>query len=290
MLHCCVTGAAESAAAPGKIVVRCQVVAKQEANLSPREVGILDMIVGSEGRNTTVDRGQIVLQLEDTKAQQELSVAKAKAEAAKIKADDNINEIYAAAAAGYAKKELEFNQKANRDVPGSVPQAKIDELELKCKETSLAIDKARHERAVAEKEAAVAYAEVKAAETMIDLLTVKAPFDGEVFEVKAHKGEAVQPSQPVIHIVHVDTLWVEGSVSGFARSELEGQPVKVEVDIPHTPKFKADGKIIFESSMTDPSGFTVRAEIQRQNRDDPWPVRPGMTGQMTIEVKAAEAK
>ncbi len=281
-----------SDAAPGKNVVRCQVVAKDEANLSPREVGILDMIVGSEGRNTTVERGQIVLQLEDTKAQQELNVAKAKWEAAKIKADDNINEIYAAAAAGFADRELEFNQKANREVPGSVPQAKIDEFKLKCKETSLAIDKAKHERTVAEKEAAVAFAEVQAAETMIKLLTVTAPFNGEVLEVKAHKGEAVQPSQPVIHIIGLDTLWVEGSVSalGFARGELLGQPVKVEVDITHTQKFKADGTIIYESPMTDPSGFTVRAKIQRQNRDDPWPVRPGMTGQMTIEVKAAEAR
>ena len=120
-------------------------------------------------------------------------------------------------------------------MPRTVPQAKIDELELKVIETDLAIDKATHDRAIAQADAGVAAAEVHAAETMIELLKVYSPIDGEVDDVRKHKGEAVQASEPgVIHIVNRNKLWVVVRVSAreFAREQLENQPVTVEVMTP----------------------------------------------------------
>ena len=55
-------------------------------------------------------------------------MAEAKYKAAKAKADDDINIRYAIAAADVAKAEYDSQRKANDDVPGSVPQVKMNEL------------------------------------------------------------------------------------------------------------------------------------------------------------------
>jgi multidrug resistance efflux pump len=294
LLFAAPAAAADYSAAPATArVPNCQVVLADEAYLSPREAGILKKVPVTPGKQ--VDAGQIVLQLDDTKARQELNVAKAKLHAAQVKASDTVNERYATAAAATAAKELEYNQKANIDVPKTVPKAKIEELVLKCKETELAIEKAVHERIVAEAEMGIAAAEVKAMETAIELLEVKSPISGEVVEVGVHEGEAVQPGQPgVLHIVGLDRLWVQGPVSASAvdRNQLTRQPVTVEFETSPGHKITAHGEVVFVSPLNDLGGtYQVRAEIRRDSREALLPFHPGMQGVvMTIPLKPAEAK
>ena len=280
------------AAAPTSARVRCNVVNAKQAELSPREPGILKEDPIGVGEH--VKAHQLVLQLDDTKAQQELLVARAKFDAAKIKADDDVNILYSQSAFEYAKKELDYNKKSNHDVPGSVPKAKIEEFELKCIETTLAVKKAKHDHAVAESEAGIAAAEVKAAETMVELLKVYSPIDGEVVAVRAHKGEAVQPTQPgVIRIVGLNKFWVEGQVSSadFTREQLENQPVTVEVaTVKGTQKTSMPGKIVFVSPLTESGGgYMVRAEVERENSDIPLPLYDGMQAEMIIPLRVAGA-
>jgi multidrug efflux pump subunit AcrA (membrane-fusion protein) len=283
--------AAENPAAPTSARVRCVVAPAEHVDLSPREPGILKDDPVKPG--TRVDVGQLVLQLDDTKAQQELNVAKAKFNAADIKAKDDVNILYSEAANRVAQKEFVYNTQANQKVPGSVPKAKMDELELKCDETRLAITKAKHDKAVAEAEAGIADAEVKAAETMIELLKVKSPIDGEVVEVHKHKGEAVQPGESgVIRIVNLDKLWVEGPVEAakFSREQLDNQPVSIEIPGAGTAKITVPGKVIFvspeaESGDTSYGSYTVRAEVQRERRDVPLPLHSGMRVEMVIQLK-----
>jgi multidrug resistance efflux pump len=271
-------------------VPHCVITLAEQADLAPHEAGVLKEVNAREGQR--IDAGQVLLQLDDSKAQQELKVAEAKLAAARIKADDDINIRYAKAAADVAKKDLERNQQSNHDVPGSVPRGKIDELELKCTETTLAIQKATHDRSIADAEAGVAQAEVNATKVMIDLLKVYSPVDGVVVDLRAHKGEAVSPTTPVMHVVRLDKLWVEGQVpaADFARGELENQPVTVEVATPHGRKFAVQGKIVFVKPLTDTGGsYMVRAEVQREKPDDPWPLSPGMQADMLITVRGTDA-
>jgi multidrug resistance efflux pump len=286
--------AADYSTAADKLRVQhCDVVIAEEADLSPRETGILKKIAVK--KETQVDAGQIVFQLEDTKAQAELNVAKAKLFAAKTKADDDINIRYATKAAEVAVKELDYNTKSNQRMAGSVPQARIDELELKCKETSLGIEKAKHDRAVAQAEAGIADAEANAAQMMIELLEVKSPINGVVVDVRAHEGEAVgQPGQPgVVHIVGLDRVWVQGQVSArdVARSQLEKQPVKVEVESAPGQKVQLDGEINFVSPLTNSGGtYQVQAEVRQDRRNGPPRLYPGMQAAMIITLKPAEAR
>jgi multidrug efflux pump subunit AcrA (membrane-fusion protein) len=267
-------------------VPHCFVVLAEQADLPPQEAGVIQEIAAVEGQQ--VAEKQLLLQLDDRKAQREQEVAEAKYDAAKAKAQDDINIRYAVAAAAVAKAEYEVNKKANADVPGSVPQVRLNELYLKCKETELAIEKARLDRSIAAEEAKVAKAEVEAAKVTVDRHKVLSPIAGVVVDLRAHKGEAVQPSQAVIHVVKLDSLWVEGNASAarFARAELEKRPVTVDVVITRGEKISLPGEIIFVKPLTDTGDtYMVRAKVENRKVNGSWLLSPGMQAEMNIQLK-----
>ena len=265
-------------------VPHCFVTLADQADLPPQEAGVIQEIVGTG----PVAEKQLLVQLDDRKAQREQDVAEAKYEAAKDKAEDDINIRYAIAAAEVAKAENAINLAANAAVPGSVPQARLNELKLKCTETDLAIEKAKLDRTVAAAEAKVAKAEVEAARVMVDRHKVLSPVNGEVVEVRAHKGEAVQPTQAVIHVVKLDNVWVEGSVPAakFARAELERRPVTVDVVITRGEKVSLPGEVIFVKPLTDTGNtYLVRAKVDNRKVNGSWQLSPGMQAEMNIQLK-----
>ena len=267
-------------------VPHCLVVLAEQADLPPQEAGVIQEIAVMEGQQ--VDENQLLLQLDDRKAQREQEVAEAKYDAAKAKAKDDINIRYAVAAAAVAKAEYEVNKKANADVPGSVPQVRLNELFLKCKETELAIEKARLDRSIAAEEAKVAKAEVEAAKVMVDRHKVLSPIAGVVVDIRAHKGEAVQPSpggdprrqtrQPV------------GRRQRARRQVCAGRTrkahVTVDVVITRGEKKSLPGKIIFVKPLTDTGDtYMVRAKVENRKVNGSWLLSPGMQAEMNIQLK-----
>ena len=75
------------------IVPDCVVAAAEQADLPPYEPGVLMQIKAHEGQQ--VDAKELLVQLDDRKAQRELEVAQAKFSAAQAKANDDINVRYA---------------------------------------------------------------------------------------------------------------------------------------------------------------------------------------------------
>ena len=265
----------------------CHVTQKEQADLSPQEPGTIREIKVIEGQQ--VAKGELLLQLDDSKVQEDLKVAQRKLEAAKTKFDAaNINVIYAKAAKDVADAELKTNKKANEDVPRTVPQVRIKELELKCTETELAIDKAASDQKLAEKEAQVAAAEADAAKVIVARHKVVSPIAGEIVDVRFHQGEAVQPTQPVIRVMNLGTLWVQGDVPGrnFGRAELQGQEVTVNFVIPpRGEKGSLPGKVIFVKPTTDTGNtYMVRAKVENRKVNGSWLLSPGMAAEMNIQL------
>lgn len=263
-------------------VPNCIVAVAEQADLPPQEMGVIQDIPFKEGKK--VEKGDLLIQLDDRKAEKEQEVAEAKYAAALAKAMDDINIRYAIAAAKVAKAEYDVNVQANHDVPGSVPQVRISELFLKCRETELAIEKAKLDRTVAGEEAKVAKAEVEAAKVTVDRHKVLSPIAGIIVEIRAHKGEAVQPSLAVLRVVNLDSLWVEARqvpAAKYARAELEGQPVTVDVVITRDEKKQLTGKVVYVSPLTD-SGDTYMVRAKLDNKDHV--LSPGMQAEMNIEL------
>ena len=97
----------------------------------------------------------------------------------------------------------------------------------------------------------------------------------------------MQPSQPVIRVVKLDSLWVEGNVPAatFARSELDGQSVAVDVVITRGEKKSFPGKVVFVKPLTDTGDvFMVRALVENVKRDGSWLLYPGMQAAMNIQL------
>jgi multidrug resistance efflux pump len=274
-------------AAAVALVPNCQIVLADQADMPPQEAGIIDSIHVDFG--TAVTKGQLLVQLDASKADAELAVAQAKLEAAKTKAvAADINVQYAVAANKVAIEELKFNKDANLNVPRSVPPVRINELNLKCKETDLAIQKAKSDQTVAEEESKVAAAEVAAARVMVERHKILSPLTGEVVDIRAHKGEAVQPSQAVVQVVRLDTVWVDGNVHAnqYARAELADQDAVVNVAIRGKDTRAFPAKVIFVRPLTDAGDtYKVRAKVENRKVNGFWLLSPGMQAEMSIQLR-----
>ncbi len=98
-------------------------------------------------------------QVTDRKGQGELDVAEAKYNAAKAKAEDDIDVRYAEAARDVVKAEYDITTKAADMNPGSVSPEVLSEKMLKCKEFDLAVEQAHLRLRIAGEEAKIAKAE-----------------------------------------------------------------------------------------------------------------------------------
>jgi multidrug resistance efflux pump len=262
----------------------------EEAQVPAQEAGVLMKIHVRDGQQ--VKAGDELAQIEDAKTRREDDVAQARLRAAVKKAQDTINIEYATASCKVAEAELQVNLEANRRFAGAVSKIEIKKLELKVEETRLSIKKAEMEKAIAGYEAEVSQAEVGLAQENIKRRKICSPLDGVVVQLHRHSGEWVQPGDPVVHVVRVDQLWVEGYVpSAMCRpGDVQGKPVQVTVELARGRKQTIKGEIVFASPVMEASGdFLVRAKINNFSEEISngkfWGVMPGTSAQMTIQLK-----
>ncbi len=116
---------------------------------------------------------------------------------------------------------------------------------------------------------------------------IVAPFDGVVSMTFLQEGEWVQPGDPVLQLVAVDTLRVSGRVDSdaWSRGEIENRKVTVEVQLPRGRVLKVPGKIVYVSPVVDVgSVLPVAAEIETPMENGRPLIYAGMHGRMTIHT------
>lgn len=282
-----VAAAASAQSAPVTYKVpNCLVSLIEEAQVPAQEAGVLVELKAREGLQ--VEAGQPLAQIDVTKAKMEVRVMEGKLAVAKEKAADDINIRYAKAAADVAMAEYEVNAEACRRVPGAVPQTELNRLLLKCKETTLAIDKAKLDMRVAGHEASVSQAEADAAAENVARRQIKSPLDGVVVELHRHLGEWVQPGDQVLHIVRMDRLWIEGFLrtTDFTRGEIQDRTVSVDIKLARGQTVTFPGTVVFVRPTTEAGGtFLFRAEIRNQKQGGHWVLSPGLNAEMTIQLR-----
>ena len=92
----------------------------------------------------------------------------------------------------------------------------------------LSIEKAKKDLDVAGLQKQVSEAELEAAEANLERRRLIAPLDAVVVELTRHEGEWVQAGDPVMRLVRVDLLRVEGflNAKNYRPSEIQGRPVR----------------------------------------------------------------
>jgi macrolide-specific efflux system membrane fusion protein len=208
--------------------------------------------------------------------------------AAQKQADSDINVRFAEASYDVAQAHHGRAVEANEQVKGSVAASEVAERLLAAKKAKLQIEQAKLDLDVAVATAKAKGGLVDLAEVNVRRRTIAAPTAGMVVEIKKRKGEWLNPGDPLVRVIPMSRLRVEGFLDADHHgSELTGQSVTVDATLPGGKHEKFTGKVVFVSPEVEPVTNHIRiwAEVENPNLH----LRPGARVSMVIDepLKAA---
>ena len=271
-----------------------QLVPDAAGNLVPQEV--------REGMEVSED--QVLGQIDDRMEAKLKKVAEYKLQVADIQAANDINVQYAKAATDVAAAEVKQAQEANLMTPGTVPPAQFLRMLLAHRQAELQIEQSEHDLEIDKVSVLVRQAEDEVADLQLDRRRITAPLDGVIVKRYVNVGEWVRPGEPVLRIIRINRVRVEGFVdaSQVLRPEIEGQEVTVRFNTGRRgPRSAGDiegpieGRVVFASPIVEAGRFLVQAEVDNEWVPDPalprggyWLLRSGLTVDMDISLNRIE--
>ncbi|MCA9257758.1 MAG: HlyD family efflux transporter periplasmic adaptor subunit [Planctomycetales bacterium] len=257
--------------------VEAVIKTKRDIEIPAEEEGVLKLVPVIEG--TRVEEGDLLSQIDVRRAKAAVKIASLQHEAAKKRAEDDIEERYAQKAAGVAYVDWERDIEANNQKANAVPEIQIRQKRLAWERAELQIEKAQKDQELAFKEADAKLAEMEAAQLAVDMRTISAPFKGEVVTLAKQQGEWVNPGDPILRLVQFDVVYAEGDfmLTEIDPAQLRGRPVEVTVELAAGKSKTATGRVVWISPEANSDySCKVRAEIDNQLINDEWLVRPGI--------------
>src|SRR3954453_14118733 len=227
----------------------CLVSLVEDVQVPAREAGPLMNVAVAEGQFVTA--GQLIAQIDDQQPQIDKLAAELERDAALAKAQDDIEVRYAEAAFAVASAELERAVSIDRKSPGGVTQQEIQKLQLAKHRDELQIERSKLERRVAKMNADVHQAAVKSATYAVARRQIISPLAGVVVNILHEKGEWVAAGEPVLQVVRIDRLRVEGFLNAteVGPEEIAGRPVTVEVPMVGGKVARFTGDVVFISPL-----------------------------------------
>ena len=244
-----------------------------------------------------------------------LTQARLESEVAKATASSEIGIKQAISDGEFSRQELDRAEAARKEFSSSVSEQQLAKLTLTRDQHLLALELARHQQAVetlrsrskeslvAQQEIAVSRLEhtlsrsegefateelkitslqkqVAIAEERLERRKIRAPFSGVVIEKTRNTGEWVEAGSPVLKIIRLDLLHVEGYADAkLITPEFRGRKVLVSCEGPKGP-MQTEGRIVFVSPQIDPVSKQVQIRAEISNPDQTF--RPGQAADMTI--------
>jgi macrolide-specific efflux system membrane fusion protein len=257
-----------------------------EAQVPGQEPGVIVELNVVEGQQVKAD--EMLGKTDDTQPRMQGSIAYQEHSAAKEKAENEVDILYAQKASEVAKAELDKSIQANSKTANVVSDIDIRRQRLQWERGQLETQRAKSEKVIAGYTANAKGYEVEAAKAAVKRHEIRSPIDGVVEQVHLHKGEWVKPGDPVLRVVQLDRLKVEGEVeiAKFTPAQLLNRPVIVEAEL-QGRKVQFNGNIAFVSPFAQNLGtaYLVKAEIENRIEDGQWLLRPGMFVDMKIQTK-----
>ncbi len=259
------------------------VLLKDEAKVAAQEPGLLVELGVVEG--SLVKGGAIVGQIEDSQPRMQRKAAMAELKAAEEKAKSDVDERYAHKASQVARKEWEKALEANEKTSGSISQVEVARLKLTWERGLLEIERAQTERKMSGHAADAKAVEVEAATEAMKRRQITSPIEGMIVKVYLHKGEWVKPGDPVMHVVNLDQLKVQGTanIAELSPELLMDKKVVVDALLTEGRKEQFTGRITFVSPIIQGRDtYIVKAEVQNRKERGRWLLQPGMPVDLTI--------
>ena len=272
------------------VLPACVVKHVDDIQLPAMEAGALVQLSVLEG--SQVREGDVLGKIYDGDALMQLKGADSAYAGAFRRWKNDVPIRYAEAAAEVAKKDWEMMLESNKLSAKAVPEIEVLKKELEWKVTKLQIEKAKDDQILARFDALTKDAEREAAKLALERRTIRSLFDGEVVELFRHQGEWVNPGDPILRLVSLDTMWVDGFVeqANYDSHEIQNCNVTVEFEMARGRKEQASGRISYVSSLLDGRGrYLVRAEVTNREEFGRWLLRHGMTATLTIHLGTGDA-
>ncbi|MFM9058072.1 MAG: efflux RND transporter periplasmic adaptor subunit [Planctomycetaceae bacterium] len=273
-------------AADGVVIERCIVSLGEdgEAQVAAREAGVIEELAARKGMEVRADADLAILDSDQPRMEREK--AQAELDQAEAKAASDVDERFAVASEGAAKKAYEKAEQSHRSVPGSVTDVERDRLRLEWEKTKLQIEQSQLERKLSGLAAKAKGVEVAAATHAIDRRRIRSPIAGMVLDVFKHKGEWMQPGDVLAHVIRTDMVQVEGYVEKpQARGIVPGTPVKVLLGAGKPEEFT--GEITYVRPKEESGEYRIYAQVANRRSGDTWLLQLGQEVTMHVLVGPA---
>lgn len=272
------------AAADGAVRLQhCLITAVDDVQVASHRAGLITLLHVKEGAH--VEHDAAAAQIDDAEAKLNVEEMHANLSVGQTRAASTLETEYAIATHRTAEQEHKISTSVNEKLVNSVSVLEIERLQLAAQQAFIKIAVAKQQKLINGLETNALEAKVKLAEALLRQHQIRAPIDGEVVEIYLRVGEWVEAGKPVLRIVRLDHLRVEGfvKVRDLLPQEIMARPVRVEVELARGKKLVFEGKVAFVSPLVQPGGeYRVWAEVQNRRDDGQWVLRPGMEAEMTI--------
>lgn len=269
----------------GARVTNCMVAYNNKTRVPAEKEGTLKEMNFEEGM--LIKKGDVIAVVDDAQALLAVKLKKSEELEAKLQAQNDVNYRDAIATEAIASAEA----KTYEDLydKGAAPYWEMKKKRAEADRAKLRIELAE----LNEDSAMAAYMAKKVAtelaESDIGMRTIRAPYDAFIEKRIAQLGEWVQPGSPIVEIVQMDRVRVEGRIDAlrYAGQLRRGTPVTVDIavggtsDKPTIKRFK--GTLDFISTDV---GINKRHRIwvglPNERVGDDWLIKPGMSAEITI--------
>jgi len=257
----------------GPIVIEGAVVkADREIDVPAPVTGRIARILVDD--NHMVAEGTVIAQIEDGRAQMTKRLAQARLDHADMEANDESAILEAEATLELARSELRRNTEAG----DAITESEREQSELEVRQAELRLDARRKQKELAIKRLEIARLEVEEADAEIARHQVAASAAANVFAIYHDAGEWVTEGEPMIRLVRMELLRVEGQVDKYRynREDLHGKRVTVEFERARGEKINFEGQVTW-TGLREAAGqhIQVRATISNRVVAEHFVLHPG---------------
>lgn len=277
---------AASGALPGSAeelrAENCLVKAIQSIRVPASAEGRITELMATEGAN--VQAGDALVLIDDTQAQLALQLRRAEERESELNALNDVNYRDAVNSEKSARAEAEAYKELRRE--GATPYWEMERKIREADREKLRIELAELQQEVAKIQYLAKRTERELAEHELSRRQVVAPFAGFIENRIAQLGEWVQPGTPLLQLVQLDKLRVEGDIDAlrYPGQIARGTPAKVLIYANSRRSsgnsqgvVELDARIGFVSSEIDLNHrYRVWVEIENEQVGEEWVFKPGM--------------
>lgn len=268
------------------------VTAIDDIKVPARDAGSLTKINVKSGALVDVDFVMGEIDNRDTLAKQR--IAQGELDAANVQANSRAEIEAAKKGRDVAKAEYDSALAIWEKNRGAISEQELRRAKFQWDRSIAQIEVAETDNRVAMQTVLIKQAQLDATQVELRKKKIEAPIQGQIVEVYKHMGEWVQPGDPVLRLVRLDRVRVEGFVyaSEAGRTELEGKPVTVKVLLPGGKETIVNGRVDYASPVIEGSGrnrqYRIWTEVDNQFVDGNFVIQPGASAELTVDINAAK--